>query len=54
MVDEAVFPRSMFYLVINPVTGYQGPTGGSRGIALLILDLGTTSGWVVSTTPWQL
>jgi hypothetical protein len=25
--------------------------GGGRGIALLILELGATRGWVVSTTP---
>jgi hypothetical protein len=36
------------------VTGHQGPRGGvegSRGIALLILNLGARRGWVVSTTP---
>jgi hypothetical protein len=27
---------------------------GSRGIALLILNLGARRGWVVSTTPWPL
>jgi hypothetical protein len=27
------------------------PTGGSRGTALLILNLGARRGWVVSTTP---
>jgi hypothetical protein len=31
----------------HPVTGHQG----SRGTALLILDLGTRRGWVLSTTP---
>jgi hypothetical protein len=37
----------------HPITGHQGPRGGSRGIALLILDLdlGARRGWVVSTTP---
>jgi hypothetical protein len=35
----------------HPVTGHQGPRGVSRGIALLILNLGARRGWVVSTTP---
>jgi hypothetical protein len=35
----------------HPITGHQGPRGGSRGIALLILYLGARWGWVVSTTP---
>jgi hypothetical protein len=35
----------------HPITGHQKPRGGSRGIALLILDLGSRRGWVVSTTP---
>jgi hypothetical protein len=30
------------------------PWRGGRGIALLILNLGTRRGWVVSTTPWPL
>jgi hypothetical protein len=29
----------------------EGPGGGGRGIALLLLDLGARRGWVVSTTP---
>jgi hypothetical protein len=33
-----------------PITGHQWPRW-RRGIALLILDLGARSGWVVSTTP---
>jgi hypothetical protein len=37
-----------------PITGRQEPRGGSRGIALLILDLGARMGWVVSTTPQRL
>jgi hypothetical protein len=35
----------------HPITGHQEPRGGSRGIALLILDLGARREWVVSTTP---
>jgi hypothetical protein len=38
---------------VHPITGlvvYRG----SQGIALLILNLGTRRGWVVSTTPWLL
>jgi hypothetical protein len=35
----------------HPMTDHQGPTGGSRGVALLILDLGARREWVVSTTP---
>jgi hypothetical protein len=34
----------------HPITVHQGPRGG-RGIALLILNLGSRRGWVVSTTP---
>jgi hypothetical protein len=34
-----------------PITGHQGPKRRSRGIALLIIDLGARRGWVVSTTP---
>jgi hypothetical protein len=35
----------------HPITGHEGPRWRSRGIALLILDLGARRGWVVSTTP---
>jgi hypothetical protein len=35
----------------HPVTGHQGPRGGSRGTALPSLDLGVRRGWVVTTTP---
>jgi hypothetical protein len=34
----------------HPITVQQGPRGG-RSIALLILNLGTRTGWVVSVTP---
>jgi hypothetical protein len=33
------------------ITGHQRPQRGSRGIALLILNLGARRGWAVSTTP---
>jgi hypothetical protein len=33
------------------ITGHQEAQRGSRSIALLILDLGARSGWVVSTAP---
>jgi hypothetical protein len=35
----------------HPITGNQGPRGGSRGRPLLILNLGARRGWVVTTTP---
>jgi hypothetical protein len=35
----------------HPITGHQGPSRGSRGIALLILNFGVRRGWVVSVTP---
>jgi hypothetical protein len=38
---------------VRPMTGPEGPEG-SRGIALLVRDLGARRGWVVSTTPGRL
>jgi hypothetical protein len=47
----------IYYLVrtiikkVHPITGHEGPRGGSEGIALLILNLSARRGWMVSTTP---
>jgi hypothetical protein len=38
---------------VHPITGLVAQRG-SRGIALLIVNLGARRGWVVSTTPRSL